>query len=72
MKLCKTRSSERYKILLAISHNPHTKNPDELWKAFDSMDGSIKTESSSSEEFDRSGFESLKRAMSSSNKIIVK
>lgn len=64
------RKLSEYKMQLAITQNPHTKDPKKLWDVIKSKE----EPEPRSEQFDAAGFERLKLAMQTAggSKILVK
>jgi len=63
----KGRRKGHYRMLLAITHNPHVKDQDALWRLLEEGNPAVP-----SAEFDAAGFERLKMAMSKSPHVVVK
>lgn len=58
-----------YRMQLAITQNPHIKEPEKLWNVLNAPD---RTERARSKEFDEKGFEALKSRLSSNPRFVVK
>lgn len=56
-----------YRMHLAIAHNPHVKNPQELWDTLQ-LEERMPTE----DVFDRTGFDRLRNMMSKGELVQVK
>jgi hypothetical protein len=50
-------------MLVAISSNPHTKNPRELWQTFERMERKIQGRDYIDDGFDAVGFERFKQML---------
>lgn len=65
--LIRNRRNSQYKILLAISENPHREKPEALWNALNG-----ETREDSSTELDKNGLEFLKLKMSDNPRMLIK
>lgn len=65
--MVKKRRIIDYRMQLAITQNPHLKEPEHLWKILEYAD-----KDPVDEELDKAGMERLKQAMSSGKAFLVK
>lgn len=57
---------------MAITQNPHVKDPKVLWKTIEEQERAITGEPDKTQEFDATGFEMLKARLSENPRFVVK
>lgn len=69
------RTYAEYKMQLAISQNPHSKEPEALWKMLDEHMTQLRTAAEIEildQDLDREGLENLKKIMSGGIDFVIK